>query len=229
MQKDEQALGIIITSLHDNYIHFINECEHAHDVWEILEKNFGAKAKRSKIGLKKQFYKLCMNEGEDIASLVNRLRSMVTQLTYLEAQEDKVAVIIGALPPSYDHIVTILEEKEPTPSLEDIVSSLQKEEKKLPSTSRGGAYIVTKSDRKCYQCGQKGHIANDCFCSTCGEKGHPPSRCPKNGASSSKGKQAITHTQKPRRVNLVDDSNKEDNDSDNHVSFVYGEITFYED
>ena len=68
-----------------------------------------------------------MNEREDIASLVNRLRSMVTQLTYLDAQvpkEDKVVVLLGALPTSYDHIVAILEEKDPTPSLEDIVSSL---------------------------------------------------------------------------------------------------------
>ena len=55
MQKDEQALGVIITSLHDNYIHFINECEHAPDAWEILEKNVGAKAKQIKIGLKKQY------------------------------------------------------------------------------------------------------------------------------------------------------------------------------
>ena len=167
-----------------------------------------------------------MNEGEDIGSLVNRLRSMVTQLTYLDAQvpeEDKVAVLLGALPSSYDHIVTILEEKEPTPSLEDIVSSLQKEEKKLPSTSRGGAYIITKSDHKCYQCGQKGHPTKDCFCSTSGEKGHPPSRCLESGASSNKGKQAITHNQKLGRFNLVDDSNTEDSDSNNHVSFVYEE------
>ena len=92
-------------------------------------------------------------------------------------------MLLGALPTAYDHIVTILEEKDPTPCLEDIVSSLQKEEKKLPSTSRGGSFIVTKFDCKCYQFGKKGHITKDCFCSTCGVKGHPPSRCPKSGAS----------------------------------------------
>ena len=54
MQKDEQALGVIITSLHDNYIHFINECEHSHDAWEILEKIFGYSSKTISNPYKKQ-------------------------------------------------------------------------------------------------------------------------------------------------------------------------------
>ena len=52
---------------------------------------------------------------------------MVTQLTCLDekvSKENKLALLLRALPTSYDHIVTILEEKDPTPSLEDIVSSL---------------------------------------------------------------------------------------------------------
>ena len=41
--KDEQALGIIITSLHDNYVHFTDNCTTALEAWERLEQNFGAK------------------------------------------------------------------------------------------------------------------------------------------------------------------------------------------
>ena len=36
--QDEQALGIIITALHDNYVHFVDECDIAHNAWINLEK-----------------------------------------------------------------------------------------------------------------------------------------------------------------------------------------------
>ena len=112
--RDEQALGIIITALHDNYIHFIDECNTANEAWITLEKNFGARTKKSKVSLKRQLYKLKLEPNEEIASLVNRLKSIITQLTYIKCnieEDDKVAVLLSALPESYDHLITILEEK----------------------------------------------------------------------------------------------------------------------
>ena len=54
--RDEQALGIIITSLDDAYIHYIDDASTAQQAWGILEYMFRAKGKRSKIGLKMQLY-----------------------------------------------------------------------------------------------------------------------------------------------------------------------------
>ena len=62
-----------------------------------------------------------MLQGEDISSLVNRLMSIITQLTYIECQipdEDQVVVLLSALPENYDNIVTVLEQKDPTPTLQ---------------------------------------------------------------------------------------------------------------
>ena len=61
-EKDEQAYGILLTSLDDNYIHYLDECNSALQAWNILERHFGAKAKRSKIALKMQLYVLIMND-----------------------------------------------------------------------------------------------------------------------------------------------------------------------
>lgn len=41
--RDEQALGIIITSLDDAYIHYIDDASTAQQAWGILEYMFGAK------------------------------------------------------------------------------------------------------------------------------------------------------------------------------------------
>ena len=131
--KDEKALGILLTSVADEIIHHLDQATTSKNAWEILERTFGAKSKHSKISLKMQLYGLTMQNNESLSSLVNRLKSICTQLSYIECnieEEDKIAVLLKSLPLHYDNIVTVLKEKEPIPSLESIVHSLQKDEKK---------------------------------------------------------------------------------------------------
>ena len=110
-QRDKQALGVIITGLDDSHVHYIDDAATAHDAWETLEKMFGAKAKHSKISLKMQMYGLKLEDNEDLSSLINRLKSINTQLVYvgapLEEEEDRVAILLKALPIEYDQIVTM--------------------------------------------------------------------------------------------------------------------------
>ena len=77
-EKDEQAFGILLTSLDDNYVHYLDNCTSAYLAWTTLERHFGTRAKRSKIALKMQLYELTMQPNEDIASLVNKLKSIAT-------------------------------------------------------------------------------------------------------------------------------------------------------
>lgn len=185
--RDEQALGIIITSLDDAYIHYIDEATTAQQAWGILEQMFGAKGKRSRIGLKMQLYKLTLNANEDIASLINRLQSIITQLVYIQApvdEEDKVAVLLNALPKEYDQLSTVLQEKEPAPKLIDAVNSIQEESKKInkgASTSKGEAFLVSSKPRRCKICKRTNHDTKDCYskktCTICKKTGHPTDKC----------------------------------------------------
>ena len=163
-KRDEQVLGIIITALDDSYIHYIDEARTSYEAWILLERSFGAKAKHSKIALKMQLYGLTLEANEDLAGLINRLKSIVTQLVYIDCQvdeEDKVAVLLKALPASYDNIVTMLKEKEPIPSLQDVINSLQVEEKKQGSTFKveghSQALVLASSNRKCFTYGSSTH------------------------------------------------------------------------
>lgn len=113
-ERDEQALGVIITSLDDAYIHYIDDASSAKEAWDILEKMFGAKGKHSRIGLKMELYKIVLLEQEAISSLINRLKSIITQLAYIQVkidEEDKVAILLSALPDDYSQLVTVLKEK----------------------------------------------------------------------------------------------------------------------
>ena len=148
---------------------------------------FGAKGKRSKIGLKMQLYKLTLHQDEDIASLIIRLKSIVTQLSYIQSpvdEEGKVAILFNALPEAYNQIVTVLQEKEPAPKLEDAINSIQEESRKLnkgASTSKGEAFLVSSKHRRCKICKRTNHDTKDCYskktCTICKKTGHPTDKC----------------------------------------------------
>ena len=157
-----------------------------------------------------------MESSEDIATLINRLQSICTQLASLDAKvddEDKIAVLLKALPTMFDQIVTVLKEKEPAPRFEDVINSLQDEEKKhsnTGSTSTHGAYFA--STAKCKHCGRSNHKSNDCFkvktCTICGKVGHSPSRCYKKDQGKAKGKIHLTSNE------------DEDNEPENFVGLL---------
>ena len=111
-------------------------------------------------------------------------------------------MLLSALPENFDNIVTVLEQKDPTPTLQQVVNAIHEEEKKLvkkKSTRIDGAYLVSKTlfrsspsrsssasspsrfNKKCYECGKVGHLSKgyykNKFCSNCGVKGHHPSKC----------------------------------------------------
>ena len=44
-ERDEQAFGVLLTALDDNYIHYLDSCTTALEAWTTLERHFGAKAK----------------------------------------------------------------------------------------------------------------------------------------------------------------------------------------
>ena len=75
-----------------------------------------------------QLYGIIVNDNEDLATLVNCLQSIATQLTYIKVsieEEDLVAILLKVVPNEpYGQIVMVLKEKDPTPSLEDIINLL---------------------------------------------------------------------------------------------------------
>ena len=44
-EKDQQAFGILLTSLDDNYVHYLDNCTSAYLAWTTLERHFGTRAK----------------------------------------------------------------------------------------------------------------------------------------------------------------------------------------
>lgn len=238
--KDEKALGILLTSVSDEIVHHLDQATSAKIAWDTLERTFGAKGKHSKISLKMQLYSLFMQENETLSSVVNRLKSICTQLAHIQCnidEDDKIAILLKSLPITYEHIVTVLKEKEPIPSLESIIHSLQEEENKhLHINEAPTTHALYVSNKKpCKHCGKTNHASNNCFkikkCVKCGKIGHPPQFCPKggnggnggsnggNGGSSSKGR-SIQYTRSDDDSDESHDGNGDGDDNIGEVNFV---------
>ena len=248
--KDEKALGILLTSVADDIVHHLDQATTAKTAWETLERTFGAKSKHSKISLKMQLYGLTMHENESLSSLVNRLKSICTQLSYIECnidKDDKIAVLLKSLPMQFENIVTVLKEKEPIPSLESIIHSLQEEDNKhthnevTSSTSSQALYVSTSRFKPCKHCGKTNHTSLNCFkikkCVKCGKMGHPPQFFPKsdNGGGGNNGGNMGgkgTTSNKGRHLHYVhseeednDRNGNDDNDNNDELHFISSAIS----
>ena len=105
----------------------------------------------------------------------------------------------------------MLKEKEPIPSIESIIHSLQEEENKHNHThntnevpnSQALFVSSSKTYKPCKHCGKTNHVSLNCYkikkCVKCGKIGHSPQFCPKGssdcgssrsdgGGTSSKGR-----------------------------------------
>ena len=78
---------------------------------EKLEKVYRSKSLTNRLYLKKQLYKLKMNETSDVKDHINNFNKCITQLLSVEIkidEEDKSVILLASLPKSYETLVTTL-------------------------------------------------------------------------------------------------------------------------
>ncbi|MCO5579106.1 hypothetical protein L7F22_032958 [Adiantum nelumboides] len=132
-ERDNKAQAIIKLKLDDAYIHRFDGCETAKEIWYQLDTPLGAQAKSFKFGLLIEFYNLDMASKMPLASHLNNMQSLMTQLVGISLKEDEniaIVVLLKSLTSSYNHIVTTLTNM-PISKLVDVQTSLLKEEKKM--------------------------------------------------------------------------------------------------
>ncbi|MCO5572139.1 hypothetical protein L7F22_025890 [Adiantum nelumboides] len=181
-KRDNMAQAIIKLELDDTYIHHVDGCETAKETWDQLDTLFGAQAKSSKFGLLIEFFKLEMEPKMPLASHLNNMQSLMTQLAGISLKVDEdiaIAVLLKSLPSSYKHIVTTLTNM-PISKLVDVQASLLEEEKKMngkiqikeASIQSGEKVFFNKNSKPnaftknkvVYDfCHKPGHEEKDCF------------------------------------------------------------------
>lgn len=186
-----KCVSTIRLCIADNIINNVMDEDSASALWEKLEKLYLAKSLTNKLHLKRQLYRLKMEEGGSLMEHMNVFNGYLDQLRKVDVkidEEDKALLLLTSLPDSYDTLVTTLLYGKDTVSLEQVQSSLvshctqkrssfedgesaalavQSGNREKKSDGRSGWSNGSSSSSRgkgvqCYYCKEFGHVKRDC-------------------------------------------------------------------
>jgi hypothetical protein len=111
-EKAIRAFALLCEHLTDAQLAHIQYCENVKSAWETLCNVHEAKTIRNKLFLRRRFFTIKMQEGEELLVPINMVKALVDQLRSIEVKiedEDVYMVLLMSLPPSFDNMVTSLE------------------------------------------------------------------------------------------------------------------------
>lgn len=179
-RRCKHALSIIATNLVDKQAAHIQHCRDPTVAWQILCDVHEQKTLSNVLFVRRKFFTITMQEGDDMLDHINKVKALADQLACLDVplrNEDVVMTLLQSLPDSYDYLIAALETrplKELT--LEYVTARLMHEvTKKKEKESKGedsalvvqpfkkGAPLKPPTPRTCFICGKVGHIAKNCY------------------------------------------------------------------
>ncbi|MCO5581722.1 hypothetical protein L7F22_035611 [Adiantum nelumboides] len=178
-ERDNKAQAIIKLELDDTYIHHVHGCETAKETWDQLDTLFGAQAKSSKFGLLIEFFKLEMSAKTPLASHLNNMQSLMTQLAGISLKVDEdiaIVVLLKSPPSSYDHIVTTLTNMHIS-KLVDVQASLLEEEKKRNGKVEIKEASIQSDEKVFFNKNLKPKAKGKVVCDFCHKSGHEEKDC----------------------------------------------------
>ncbi|KAL4440104.1 hypothetical protein ABPG75_003105 [Micractinium tetrahymenae] len=178
---DGNAFALIGLHVKDHHLPVLERCHTAKEAWQQLEAVYQAKSNARKRQLRKELSQLKMGPAEPLAKYVARAKDIQNQLRaagYEVADQEVAWALLAGLPAAYDTAVTVLEtSSDADMALDDILPKLVSVEQRLvksDSFTHGEAALTAKRssgfgsghrrqrERRCFACGQPGHIARDC-------------------------------------------------------------------
>lgn len=174
VKADRRAKATIILSIDDNQLPIVKNSVLARDVFASL-KSYHQKSTRSvRVSLLK---KLCASNLSERGNLEEHLRELDELFDRLDAagteldKDTKICMILRSLPPSFDGIVTALDNRADDDISVDIVKSKLMDEfhRRLERESAGSKTVKamrsvekSKESRVCHFCKKPGHLRRDC-------------------------------------------------------------------
>lgn len=193
-KRERKAMATICLSLADNQLSLVRSATTAKGVWQCLVSNYEVKSLSNKLFLRKKYFTSTMSVGDTMMVHINKMRSLAEQLAAVGApvtEDDQVATLLCSLPESFNNLITALESRADSLTLEFVIARLLHEErkksdsvqssetalyagngnqKKTGNNSKSNSNNGTKSNQRkfninnitCYNCKLKGHFAKDC-------------------------------------------------------------------
>lgn len=172
--KDSKAQKHIVTSLGQEPMLHVMNCETANEMWKKLETVYEQKSQTSVHMLLEKYYGFTKDPEDNMAVHVSKIRNLVRQLKDSgEVISDKMVIarVLSTLPSELSYFQSAWESTAATDqTIENLTSRLSTEELRLESkfaNESADALVAKKygaSGRlvKCFNCGKRGHIKRNC-------------------------------------------------------------------
>ena len=118
-RRAKKALSIIGLSLANSQLAHIKSCKTPAQAWKALCNIHETKSLSNILFVRRKFFTIKMQEGDDLMAHINHVKELADQLTSFEVpvrEEDVVMTLLESLPPSFDNLIIALE----TLRLEDL-------------------------------------------------------------------------------------------------------------
>ncbi len=187
MRREKKAFAILALNLSDSQLAHIRSCKTPAEAWAKLCNIHEAKSLANILFLRRKFFTIKMEEEDDMLAHINKVKALADQLNGADvtiSDGDIVMTLLESLPPSYEYLIVAMESRPISELTLDYVTSrlLHELSRRKENESRGdSAALIAKqsknggggssSDKVCFYCGKKGHIAKYCFKRKNNEKG----------------------------------------------------------
>uniref|UniRef100_A0A251S4W8 Putative zinc finger, CCHC-type, Tubby C-terminal-like domain protein n=1 Tax=Helianthus annuus TaxID=4232 RepID=A0A251S4W8_HELAN len=187
--KDKKARGKITLALTRSVAFNIMKETTARDMLEALSNMYEKPSAGNRVFLMRELFNMRMNEGSSVADHINEVNSILSRLATVGMKLDddtQAVVLLSSLPDSWSGFVTTVTETAGTGNLkfdrvrdsvlgEDVrrrntsggstsgmLSVSRGRGKNRSSGSRGKSFSKAGKNVRCWNCGEKGHVKNEC-------------------------------------------------------------------
>ncbi|KAM0026735.1 putative RNA-directed DNA polymerase [Helianthus debilis subsp. tardiflorus] len=187
--KDKKARGKITLALTRSVAFNIMKETTARDMLEALSNMYEKPSAGNRVFLMRELFNMRMNEGSSVADHINEVNSILSRLATVGMKLDddtQAVVLLSSLPDSWSGFVTTVIETAGTGNLkfdrvrdsvfgEDVrrrntsggstsgmLSVSRGRGKNRSSGSRGKSFSKAGKNVRCWNCGEKGHVKNEC-------------------------------------------------------------------
>ncbi len=171
-EKETKTFALLCEHLTDAQFAYIQYCDNVRSAWEAFCGVHEAKTIGNKLFLRRRFFTIKMQEGDDMLVHINTVKALADQLRSIEVNimdEDVYMVLLMSLPPSFDNLVTSLELMSTKDvDLQFIVARLLHEmSKRKECESFETTALVNKihksNEKLCFYCKKPGHFVKNCL------------------------------------------------------------------
>ena len=137
-KRSQKAFSTMVMAIGSSQLYLVTSCEGPAAAWTALRNHFERETLVNKLMLKKQYFRMEMEEGTSVEEHIKRMK-LTDRLAAINApiaEEDQIVTLLGSLPVTYSTLVTALEARD-TVTLGYAQQALIREEQRLKGLTGG--------------------------------------------------------------------------------------------